>query len=982
MTIKEAISSEESFAESVLPWVVAGVGLVVYLLTLNHWVSLTSLLHVAKASGWLWQPQVTGPVYWLLTLPLQLLPKSLIPLGLNLFSTFCAVLTLALLARSVTLLPHDRTAQQRMREKSAFALLSIRFVWVPPVMAVLVCGLQLTFWEHATVASGDMLDLLMFAYVVRCLLEFRVDARDSWLFRAAFVYGAAMTNNWGMLAFFPLWLLALVWMRGLSFFDGRFLARMFLFGSAGLLFYVVLPLTMSFSGEVDIGFWQMLKLNLAMQKAYLGQVVFNKGAVFTGERPLWVLALPSLLPTLAISIRWPSYFGDISKLGVSLATWMFHLLHAVLLILCIWVAMDPTFSPRNYQPSFSNYGIFLLPFYYLGALSVGYFSGYFLLVFGSKPIGRSRFAPVSHPIVNFAAVGLVWAVLIAAPLLLIARNLPQIRLTNGPMLRHYAALQAASLSPGGGIVFSDDPARLTLLQSTLNQTGREKDFVLVDTSSLKLPEYHAYLNKTYAGRWPITIPANIKELSDSDVQLVLSQLTATNTLYYLHPSFGYYFEVVYPEAQGLIYRLHPYSTNTPARLVPDAKVIAENEKLWNQIDDPVLQPLLKAARQGRPTNLDRPAPLAQRIMMAGELNRSVAALTKFYSQALDYWGVQMQRSGQLKEAAEHFQRATELYPDNVVAEVNLEFNKNLQKDTKASVHVSKAVEDQFKKYRTWDAVMRENGPFDEPSLCYQQGRVFYEGGNYTQAAQEFLRVKELAPQTVAARLGLVESYLMRNRPDECLAEIASIRSQNPPLELTRTNETELLVAELAAQLSKENLAGAEQTLKRAVHKSPTDPDILAAATKVFMNFRCYTNAIEVIDQHLKLSPDDPSVLFNQGCAYLQLKAFDQAVEALNRVVSQGTNNSVQLYELAMFVRARAFLGSDHLDKAQQDFESLHKLHPNAYQPYYGLGEVAYQRQDTNAAIRYYELAAQNTPTNSFEGGAILARLKELKQDKF
>jgi len=56
------------------------------------------------------------------------------------------------------------------------------------VLAVLVCGLQLTFWEHATVGSSEMLDLLMFAYVVRCLLEFRIAGRDSWLFRAAFVY--------------------------------------------------------------------------------------------------------------------------------------------------------------------------------------------------------------------------------------------------------------------------------------------------------------------------------------------------------------------------------------------------------------------------------------------------------------------------------------------------------------------------------------------------------------------------------------------------------------------------------------------------------------------------------------------------------------------------------------------------------------------------------------------------------------------------
>ena len=983
MTIKDNISSEETFVPSLLPWVVAACGLVIYLVTLNHWVSLNSLLPVSKVSGWLWQPELTAPVYWLLTLPFHVLPKNVIPLALNLFSAVCAVLTLALLARSVSLLPHDRTAQQRMREKSAYALLSIRSAWLPPVLAVIVCGLQLSFWENATSASGDMLDLLMFAYVVRCVLEFRVEGRDSWLLRAAFVYGAAMTNNWAMLAFFPIWLVALIWVRGVSFFDGRFLARMFLCGSTGLLFYLLLPLTISLSGRVEASVWQILKLNLATQKAYLGQLIFNKSALFQGERPLWVLGLPSLLPVLAMAIRWPSYFGDISKLGMSLATWMFHVLHAAFLLLCFWVALDPQFSPRHYQPAFSSYGILLLPFYFLGALSVGYYSGYFLLVFGVKPVGRSKFAPVSPPIISNTVLACVWLLLIAAPVLLAWRNLPQIRLTNGPMLRQYATLLAASLPSKGAVVLSDDPARLMLLQSAIVQTGENKDPILLDTGALKLPDYYAHLKKLYTDRWQISLPKDIKELADGDVQFVLSKLAQTNTLFYLHPSFGYYFEVFYPQARGLVYQLHQYSTNTPSLILPSAEAITNNETFWSQIDEPVLKPLLQAATAAHSVAQEGVRPgLKEKLLGPQELNRDVAALTRFYSQSLDFWGVQMQRSGRLAEAAEHFRRAVDLYPDNVVAEVNLEFNKSLKTGHKAAVHVSKAAEDQFKKFRTWDAVMKENGPFDEPSLCYQQGRVFFEGGNYMQAAQEFLRVKELAPQTVAARLGLVEGYLLRHRLDDALAEIAQIRAQQPALELTRTNETELLVAETAAYLSKNDLPAAEASVKQALRKFPNDPDILGAATKVFMNFQYYTNALEVIDQNLKVSPDDPTVLFNKGCACLQLKSFDQAVDSLTRIVNMGTNNSVELYELAIFVRARAYLGASQLEKAQEGFETLHKAHPAAFQPFYGLGEVAYARQDTNTAIHNYQLALAATPTNSIEANAIIVRLKELRQGTF
>ncbi len=77
---------------------------------------------VAKISGWTWQPEVLGPVTFLVTYPLRWLPATAIPLALNLFSAVCAALALGLLARSVALLPHDRTDAQRQREGSAFSL--------------------------------------------------------------------------------------------------------------------------------------------------------------------------------------------------------------------------------------------------------------------------------------------------------------------------------------------------------------------------------------------------------------------------------------------------------------------------------------------------------------------------------------------------------------------------------------------------------------------------------------------------------------------------------------------------------------------------------------------------------------------------------------------------------------------------------------------------------------------------------------------
>ena len=76
-------------------------------------------------------------------------------MALNFISAICGALTLVCLARSVALLPHDRTQAQREREPSEYSLLnSSCWRWLPPLLAVLACGLQLSFWGKCRRGHG------------------------------------------------------------------------------------------------------------------------------------------------------------------------------------------------------------------------------------------------------------------------------------------------------------------------------------------------------------------------------------------------------------------------------------------------------------------------------------------------------------------------------------------------------------------------------------------------------------------------------------------------------------------------------------------------------------------------------------------------------------------------------------------------------------------------------------------------------------
>src|SRR5262249_55219643 len=148
-------------------------------------------------------------------------------------------------------------------------LLSIPMAWLAPALAVLACGLPLNFWEKAVVSNGDMLDLLLFAYLVRCLLEYRLDGNKRWLDKFAVVYGLSIVNNYAMIAFVPAFLVALVWIKLASFFDWRFIVRMLLLASAGLLLYLLLPAMSSLTDGSELSFWQLLRTYWGMQKSAL-----------------------------------------------------------------------------------------------------------------------------------------------------------------------------------------------------------------------------------------------------------------------------------------------------------------------------------------------------------------------------------------------------------------------------------------------------------------------------------------------------------------------------------------------------------------------------------------------------------------------------------------------------------------------------------------------------------------------------------------
>jgi tetratricopeptide (TPR) repeat protein len=955
---------------------------VVYLLTRCHLATPASLWKLADIAGWDWRPKFFAPVTFLLTYPIHWLPDHYKLPALNCFAAACAALTLVLLARSVTLLPHDRTNEQRLREQSEFSLLSIPTAWLPPLFAVLVCGLQLSFWERAVefrdksiFDNGDsffdnceIFNLLIFAYLVRCLLEYRISRKESWLFRFALVYGLGLANNWAMAAFFPFFLVALIWIKGFEFFHWRFVVRTLGLGLAGMSLLLLFPLLNQLHHFSDYSFGATLHQILSDYKLALLRLPPEK-------KWLLLFAFTSVLPVFLMGIRWASSFGDNSPMGVALATFTFNLGHAFLLVCCLWVSFDPPFSPRglvNFLP--------YLPLYFLGALSVGYLSGYLLLVFGVPRAKTRQRPPVLGRWPARFVTAFVWLLAIAAPLILIAKNLPQLqtgKAVSEASGRYFSRVEQSLPSTGAVILADiDSMEMLYSLQATLARSGQRPDDMFIETGALSQWDYIRSLNVRYpqAGIAAVFGDPSIPQPAAIDCVHMLEKLAESRPIYYLHPSFGYYFERFYPEAHGLVYRLDIFPTNAWTTPPMAPQLLAENQAFWKEISEDLRFTVHAVHQPAAPAPTGLLRRLEHYAHISAETNQFAPVLAARYSRALNYWGVQLARSApwtdtnRWREAGEFFELAQQLDPDNRPAGINLEFNQSTLLGNPPVFKKLGEFEDMLGGARIWYQVINSGGPLDEPNFSRALGVILRDGNNYRQAIQQFERLQTLMPLDPSGPFQLAETYLyVLNHPDALYyaypspvqTGIAATDAAEQALRLDPNNTN---------TLSLKALANWQLGLYLQAHTNLQDSSCPPFS-------QAYSNSLSAIDHWLRISPDQPNALFFKSMCLMQLDRLEEALTPLSTLIAQSNN------PVARLNRAICYFRLENLDAAKQDYEVVHKTNPDVYQADYGLAEIAYRQKDFPAAIQYYLLYESNGPPalkESDEYKAVEARLKELK----
>ena len=675
-----------------------------------------------------------------------------------------------------------------------------------------------------------------------------------------------------------------------------------------------------------------------------------------------------------ISFRWKlirRHQGDDNPSARLITQGAIHFVHAVLLAAALWMMLDPPFSPRNL-----GLGASPLTQYYVSALVAGYCSGYFLNI-GSGSRGsrsRSRVQALGRvrDLSASLALAVVWMLLGAVPLALTLRNLSHIRATNGPAVREFTRQLYNALPAGKSVALSDDPTELLLLRAELGAHRHDKDALLLDTRLLVSSRYQLFMARQFTARWPMVPATNgLVEVKPMNPRELLSALLTHEPLVYLHPSFDYCFELFADQPRGPIHYLGERATNNVIGQRLDEPTAAANEQYWQQRWTDSLQALAEQTIEHAAQPPRWAALLFDRLHLRTEQNRSASLLGAAYARSLDDWGVQTQRLGRTNEASLWFQRALELNPGNLAAQINLEYNQRQQRGEHLTPEeVGARFADRLGKYRTWESVVKDNGPVDEPMFLCRTAAILWDDGNYHQAAREFMRCVTLAPDWLAPKLGLAESYLRLSDFGSALRLTESISASGPPRDAME--EAKVVSCRARALQGLGRHGEADACIGNFVSEHPAD--VLSNAARLYLQCKQYGPALVLLDQLLRREPNNPEFLSNKGSAEMGLGCYEAAIATLTTALSVAPTNAA-----AQINRAMACLRAGQLDAARASYQELLDRFPNSFQALCGLAEVALRKQATNAAIEFYQRYLSNSIPQSDEYKLVSSRLKQLQR---
>lgn len=257
-------------------------------------------------------------------------------------------------------------------------------------------------------------------------------------------------------------------------------------------------------------------------------------------------------------------------------------------------------------------------------------------------------------------------------------------------------------------------------------------------------------------------------------------------------------------------------------------------------------------------------------------------------------------------------------------------------------------------------------------------------GQYQTSIDAFKRGLQNQPNSINGLSGLAQTYARMGRTDDAKRMVMQVIAANPKsandLQLAgelflTTNDprraveflqradnvkgsarTELLIARAYMQLNQPEQS--KQWMERARNRAPHDPDVLRSLAGYYRDAKQWDQAIN----SLKEAGNRPEVLAELGYTYQLAGRKKDAADAYAHAANARPRDIN--FQLSA---AQAFVSADDARGASQFADRAASLDPNHYRLHAVRGEIDNLNNDTQDAIKEYQLALSNLPQGVPEG---------------
>ncbi len=174
-------------------------------------------------------------------------------------------------------------------------------------------------------------------------------------------------------------------------------------------------------------------------------------------------------------------------------------------------------------------------------------------------------------------------------------------------------------------------------------------------------------------------------------------------------------------------------------------------------------------------------------------------------------------------------------------------------------------------------------------------------------------------------------------------------------------------------------AAAAAFFEAALVKAPEMPEIHVNLAIAYLRLDRKADAVNQLQEAVKLAPDQPRILFQLGGAYVEMKDFDKAREAFEQgLAKQPDLAKDQLALEATITLGAVYFAKGDIAKSIASFERALAAKPGAPVPMLGLGKAHLSNGDTEKALQEFQkvIAAAPGTSEAKQAEAFVAGLKK------